>query len=97
VSPAERCRPNDHPSELARIVFRQDKVWYALLPPRASEATLESARALYGRDFVTNTVRRQSGHLIFVTRIHRIPELGVGVVEWSAKGVTHRLVFPPER
>jgi hypothetical protein len=90
-------RPDAHPSELARIVFRQDEVWYALLPPRAGESTVESARTLYGRDLMTTTVERRSGHLIWVTRIHRIPELGVGVVEWTARGVTHRLVFPPER
>jgi hypothetical protein len=90
-------RPDAHPSEFARIVFRKDRVWYALLPPRAGEATLESARALHGRDFETTTVQHGSRHVRWTTRIHRIPALGVGVVEWSQRGVTHRLVFPPER
>jgi hypothetical protein len=89
-------RPAAHPGELARIVFREGRVWYALLPPRPGEATVEGARALYGRELTTTTVQRRGGHVITTTRIHRIPELGVGVVEWTGRGVTHRLVFPPE-
>lgn len=90
-------RPDKFPSEFARIVFRQDgTVWYAMLPPKATEATVEKAEARYGAPFVKTKIHKKDGHIRSVTVIHRIPDLGVGLVEVPGRGITHRLVFPPE-
>jgi hypothetical protein len=90
-------RPDDHPSEFARIVFKaKGTVWYAQLPLRPGESTLEEAKARYGPAFVTTTSERRTGHLVTVLSVHRLPELGVGFVEVRPHGLTHRLVFPPE-
>lgn len=90
-------RPDAHPSEFARIVFKaKGTVWYAMLPPRPDEKTLEEAKTRYGPDFVTRTIQKKAGHLVWVLTIHRLPEIGVGFLEEARRGLTHRLVFPPE-
>lgn len=91
-------RPEKFPSEFARIVFRHDgTVWYAMLPPKATDATVDKAHARYGKPFVKNKIQKRDGHVLSVTVVHRIPELGVGLIEVPSRGVTHRLVFPPEK
>jgi hypothetical protein len=90
-------RPDAHPSEFARIVFKaKGTVWYAMLPSPPGEKTFEEAKARYGPDFVTTTIQRKTGHLVWVFKTHRLPEIGVGFVEEPRRGLTHRLVFPPE-
>jgi hypothetical protein len=90
-------RPDKFPSEYARIVFRKDKVWYAMLPPKSLDTSVEQAQARYGKPFVTNKIHKADGHILSVIVVHRIPDLGVGLVEVPGRGITHRLVFPPEK
>ena len=91
-------RPKKFPSEYARIVFRKDnKVWYAMLPPRPTESSVEKAKSRYVEDFVSTKKHKKSGHILSVFNVHRIPSQGVGLVEVPGQGITHRLVFPPEK
>lgn len=90
-------QPVKFPSEYARIVFRKDKVWYAMLPPRPTESSVEKAKSRYGEDFVSTKKHKKSGHILGVFNVHRIPAQGVGLVEVPGQGITHRLVFPPEK
>jgi hypothetical protein len=90
-------RPDKFPSEYARIVFRKDKVWYAMLPPKSLDTSVEKAQARYGKPFVTSKIQKANGHILFVVMVHCIPDLGVGLVEVPGAGITHRLVFPPDK
>lgn len=90
-------RPDKFSSEYARIVFRKDKVWYAMLPPKSLDTSVEKAQARYGKPFVTSKIHKADGHILSVIVVHRIPDLGVGLVEVPGRGITHRLVFPPEK
>jgi len=88
-------RPRAHSSEFARIVFRQDKVWYAMLPPRPSERIREQIFSRYGNVFEEERIHRRSGHILMVEVILWLEKQGLGFVEKPGRGITHRIVFPP--
>lgn len=90
-------RPDKFPSEYARIVFRKGKVWYAMLPLRPSEMSVDKAEQRYGKKFIASKLQKKAGHLLSVMNIYRLPDKGVGLVEVPGRGMTHRLVFPPEK
>lgn len=87
-------RPEDHPLEYARIVFRGDRVWYAQLPPQTTERTPKDLLGRYGPVFVENRFERSTGDLVRKYVIHRIPDRGLAFVEHGG-AITHRVVFPP--
>jgi hypothetical protein len=89
-------RPASFVSEYARIVFRRDKVWYAMLPPQSGEKTRVEIIAHYGNVFEEDKVHRRSGHILSVDVILWLRKNGLAFVEKPSRGITHRVVFPVE-
>jgi hypothetical protein len=87
-------RPEQHSSEFARIVFRQDTVWYAMLPPQSGEGTREEVIAHYGNVFEEDKVHHRSGHILSVNVILWLRKNGLAFIEKPGQGITHRVVFP---
>ena len=88
-------RTESSPLEFARVVVRDGKVWYAMLPPQTSERSVEKLKKRYGDRFVRTDVTRNDGHSVEVLRIWRLPQDGLAFVE-AKEGITHRVVFPAE-
>jgi hypothetical protein len=90
-------RPDKFGSEYARIVFRKDnKVWYAMLPPHSGEKTREEVIARYGNVFEEQKIHRRSGHILSVEVILWLRKKGLAFIEKPGQGITHRVVFPVE-
>ena len=89
-------RPAGHMFEHARIVFRDGRVWYAMLPPPQDERTRNAVVARYGNVFEEETVERRSGHVRRTEFILWARKTGLAFVERPGEGITHRVVFPPE-
>ena len=88
-------RPDKFPSEYARIVFRKDKIWYAMLPTHG-EKTRGEVIARYGNVFEEQKVQRRSGHVLSVDVILWLRKNGLAFIEKPGQGITHRVVFPTE-
>lgn len=89
-------RPMQHSSEFARIVFRGDKIWYAMLPPHSGERTRGEVIAYYGNVFEEQKVHRRHGHVLSVDVILWLRKKGLAFIEKPGQGITHRVVFPAE-
>lgn len=87
-------RPDKFPSEHARIVFRGDKIWYAMLPPLHGEKTRAEIMARYGHVFEEQKVHRRDGHILSVDVILWLSKKGLAFVEKPSRGITYRVVFP---
>lgn len=89
-------RPRQHSSEFARIVFRGERVWYAMLPTQSGARTREEVIAYYGNVFEEQKVHRRRGHILSVDVILWLRKRGLAFVEKPGQGLTHRVVFPAE-
>lgn len=88
-------RPDEFSSEYARIVFRNDNIWYAMLPVH-DERTRGEVIARYGNIFEEQKVQRRRGHVLSVDVILWLRKKGLAFVEKPGQGITHRVVFPAE-
>jgi hypothetical protein len=89
------------PSERATITFRADTVWYAELPPRASERTRAEIERRYGPGVEVTTVQKGTRHLPDWVTVYKWRSRGVAFLEGHAgvgtpRAIRHRVVFPPE-
>jgi hypothetical protein len=89
-------RPRGHASEFARIVFRGDKIWYAMLPAHSAQATRAGVIATYGNVFEEQKLHRKDGHVLTVDVILWLRKKGLAFIEKPGEGITHRVVFPAE-
>lgn len=89
-------RTEKFPLEFARIVFRGDTVWYAQLPPKATERTRQAILERYGAAFKESVIERNQGNIARKYSVHRLPAKGLAFVEHGGK-ITHRVVFPAEK
>lgn len=87
-------RPDKFPSEHARIVFRGDKIWYAMLPPLNGEKTRAEIMTRYGNVFEEQKVHRRDGHIRSVDVILWLRKKGLAFVEKPGRGIIYRVVFP---
>lgn len=88
-------RPRQHSSEFARIVFRGDNIWYAMLPPHSGERTRGNLIAYHGDEFEEQKLHR-GRHVLSVDVILWFRKKGLAFIEKPGRGITHRVVFPAE-
>jgi hypothetical protein len=89
------------PSERATITFRADTVWYAELPPRASERSRAEIERRYGPGVEVATVQQGTRHLPDWVTVYKWRTHGIAFLEGHAgvgtpRAIRHRVVFPPE-
>ena len=89
-------RPDKFPLEYARIVFRGDQIWYAMLPPLNGEKARAQIMVRYGTVFDEQKVHRRNGHILSVDVILWLRKKGLAFVEKPGRGITHRVVFPAQ-
>ncbi len=78
-----------------RFVFREDRLWYAMVVPGSAERTPEKLTAQYGKRPHVSTLTRAVADVIFGVRVYAYPELGVAYTQVSSNQIETKFVFPP--
>ena len=84
----------DEPTGKTSLVFRDDVLWYVVIPTRAGETKPEEVSRRYGDSPKMSSQRRKVEGAEHTARIHWFPESGVGFVQLDgAETYAYKLLY----
>lgn len=85
---------DEYGMDLAKLIFHEGRLLYAIVPPSPSESTPEKLAARHGGTTRRSVQSALAGHIETSAVVHLIPERGVGVMrDW--RSMTWKIVFAP--